>query len=160
MNRSKLSALLSLVLVFVSGGILGVCAYRLYSAPTVAPAGVNTGAPQKKQSPEEFRKSYSAAIAKEVKLDAEQVKKLNEILDETHAEFDKLREKSKPDYDALAKERDTLNEKFRPEREAIQNRQVEQINAMLRADQRALYAAWRTERDRQRKQRDQQRKKE
>ena len=157
MNRSKLSALLSLALVFVSGGILGAFAYRLYSAPSVAPAGVNPGAPPKKMSPEEFRKSYSAAIAKEVKLDEAQVKQLNAILDETHADFDKLREKSKADYDALSKERDAINEKWRPEREAIQNRQVERINAMLRPDQLKLYAAWRAERDRQRKQRDQQR---
>ena len=150
MNRFKFSALLSLVLVFVSGGVLGVFAYRLYWAPAVNPAGVNPGGPPKKLSPEDFRKNYSAAITKEVKLDAEQVRKLNEILDETHADFEKLREKSKSEYDTLSKERDSLNEKYRPEREAIQNRQVDKINAMLRPDQRTAYAAWRADRERER----------
>lgn len=154
MTRSKLSALLSLLMVFCSGGVLGAVAYRLYYAPSVSPAV--PGAPPKKMSPEEFRRNYSAALAKEVKLDAEQVKALNQILDETHTEFEKLRARSKPDYDALNKERDTLNEKWRPEREAIQNHQVERINAMLREDQKPLYNAWRAERDRQRKAREQQ----
>ncbi len=154
MIRSKLSALLALLLVFTSGGVVGAFAYRLYFAPTVSPAG--PPGPPKKMSPEEFRKNYSAALSKEVKLDPAQVALLNQILDETHTEFEKLREKSKSDYDALNKERDSLNEKWRPEREAIQNHQVDRINAMLREDQKPLYAAWRAERDRQRKAREQQ----
>jgi uncharacterized membrane protein len=150
MMRSKLSALLSLLMVFLSGGVLGAVAYRLYYTPSVAPAGPG-GAPPKKMSPEEFRRNYSAALAKEVKLDAGQVRQLNQILDETHTEFEKLRAKSKPDYDALNKERDALNEKWRPEREAIQNHQVDRINAMLSEEQKPLYTAWRAERERQRK---------
>ena len=54
---------------------------------------------------------------------------------------------------------DAFREKYRPDREAIHNQQVESINAMLRDDQRAKYAAWRAERERQRKMRDQQHKK-
>ena len=153
MMRSKLSALLSLAMVFCSGGVLGAVAYRLYFAPSVTPAGPS-GAPPKKMTPEEFRRNYSAALAKEVKLDAAQLKQLGVILDETHSEFEKLRQRSKPDYDALNKERDSLNEKWRPEREAIQNRQVDRINAMLREDQKPLYTAWRAERERQRKARE------
>ena len=154
MNKTKLSALISLILVFVSGGVIGAFAYRLYSVPnTASPAAA--GAPARKMLPEEFRKNYSATLAKEVKLDPDQVAKLNVILDETHAEFDKVREKSKPEWDALNKERDALAEKWRPERESIQARQTEKINAILRPDQRPLFAAWRVERDRQRKLRDQ-----
>ena len=52
-----------------------------------------------------------------------------------------------------------LNEKWKPERDAIHDRQVDQINAMLREDQRPLYASFRAERDRQRRLHDQQRKK-
>ena len=51
-----------------------------------------------------------------------------------------------------------MNEKWRPEREAIHNHQVESINGMLRADQRPLYEAFRAERERQRKLHDQQHK--
>jgi hypothetical protein len=154
MNQTKLSAFVSLILVFVSGGVLGAFAFRAYTGPsTVTPA--SAGATPRKMSPEEFRKNYSATLAKEIKLDSEQVAKLNVILDETHAEYDKVREKSKPEWDALNKERDNLAEKWRPEREAIQVRQTEKINAILRDDQRPLFAAWRAERDRQRKLRDQ-----
>jgi hypothetical protein len=156
MNKTKLSAFISLILVFVSGGVLGAFAYRIYSVPSAAPAAA--GAPPRKMSPEEFRKNYSATLAKEVKLDPDQVAKLNVILDETHADFDKLREKSKPEWDALNKERDALAEKWRPERESIQARQTDKINAILRPDQRPLFAAWRAERDRQRKLKDQSKK--
>jgi hypothetical protein len=159
MTRTKLSALLSLILVFASGGVLGAFAYRLYSVPAVTPAGTASG-PPKKLSPEEFRKHYSDALSKEVKLDEEQLRQLGVILDATRAEFDRLREKSKPEWDALNKERDNLRDKYRPEQDAIQARQVERINAMLRPDQRSRYEAWRAERDRLRRVRDQQRKKE
>ena len=157
MNKTKLYALLSLILVFVSGGVLGAFAFKLYSVPNVVTPASSSGTP-KKMSPEEFRKNYSAALAKELKLDAEQVQKLNTILDETHTDFEKLREKSKPDYDALNKERDSLNEKYRPERETIQARQTEKINSILTDAQKPLFQAWRAERDRQRKMRDQHKK--
>lgn len=159
MTKSKLTALLSLVLVFVSGGVCGAFAYRLYSAtPVMTTGGTPAGQPGR-PNPAEFRKRYTEDLTKAVKLDPEQVKRLNEILDQTRNEFDKLNEKMKPERDALNEKRDALNEKFRPEREAIHNHQVEQINAMLRGDQLPVYAAWRTERDRQRKLRDQQHKK-
>jgi hypothetical protein len=155
MNKSKLSALLSLILVFVSGGVLGAFTYRLYWAPAMPTTGAGGGAPaQKKGNPEDLRKSYVATLTKDVKLDESQVQKLNVILDQTHEEFEKLRLKSKPEWDALNEKREALFEKWRPDRDAIQNSQVEKINAILREDQRPLYAAVRAERERQRKLRD------
>jgi hypothetical protein len=151
MNKSKLSALLSLAFVFFSGAVLGAFAYRLYSANPVQ--GTLIVANQKK-SPEEFRKNYVSALTKEVKLDPEQVKQLNAILDETRDEFDKINEKHKAERDAINEKRSAFEDKLRPEREAIHNHQVEQINALLRDDQRSVYAAFRAERDRQRKLRD------
>jgi hypothetical protein len=159
MSKSKLSALLSLILVFASGAVLGAFAYRLYSATPVLTNG-NAGGAQSRPNPAEFRKRYAADLTKGIKLDPEQIKRLNVILDQTTEEFDKLNDKSKPEWDALNEKRDALREKYRPDREAIHNVQVERINAMLREDQRALYTAWRAERDaereRQRKLRDQQ----
>jgi hypothetical protein len=148
--------MLSLALVFLSGGVLGAFAYRLYSAtPVQSTLAPNT---PRKGSPEDFRRNYVASLAKDVKLDAEQVKRLNVILDQTREEFIRLDEKGKAERDALNEKRAAFEEKWRPEREAIHNRQVEQINAMLREDQRASYAAFRAERDRLRKQRDQHKK--
>jgi hypothetical protein len=158
MNKAKLSALLSLILVFASGGVLGAFAYRLYSAPAVQVTGGSGGAPPTRPSPEEVRRRVVSDLTSKVKLDAEQTKQLNAIMDQTHGEFEALREKGKPDWDALNQKRDALMERQRPEQEAIRTRQTERINAILREDQRPLYAAWRAERERQRKSRDQHKK--
>jgi len=157
MNRSKLSALLSLVLVFLSGGVLGAVAYRLYSASPVIP-GAPSNTPPPRKSPEDFRRDYVANLTKDVKLDADQVQRLNAILDQTGDEFKKLNEKNKPERDALNAQRQAFEDKWRPEREAIHNHQVDQINSILREDQKPLYAAFRAVRDRLRKLRDQHKK--
>jgi hypothetical protein len=157
MNRSKLSALLSLVLVFLSGGVLGAVAYRLYSASPVIP-GAPSNTPPPRKSPEDFRRDYVANLTKDVKLDADQVQRLNAILDQTGDEFKKLNEKNKPERDALNAQRQAFEDKWRPEREVIHNHQVDQINSILREDQKPLYAAFRAERDRLRKLRDQHKK--
>jgi hypothetical protein len=158
MNKSKLAVLLPLILVFVSGGMLGAFAYRLYSVPTVQTTGGTGGPPPARPSPEEVRRKVVADLSSKVKLDAEQAKQLNAIMDETHVEFDALREKYKPEWDALNQKREALTEKQRPEFDAIRSRQTERIKAILRDDQRSLYDAWRTERERQRKARDQHKK--
>src|SRR5262245_14660638 len=153
MIKSKASAVLSLLLVFLSGVVLGGFAYRLYSVPNVQTRGAEPGPPPH-LTPEEVRRKVVTDLTKAVKLDGEQSKQLNEIMDRAHVEFDQLRDKSKPEWDDLNQKREALVEKWRPEQEAIRNRQVEQINQMLREDQRPLYKAWREERDRQRKLRD------
>ncbi|HEY1495925.1 MAG TPA: hypothetical protein VGF49_15335, partial [Candidatus Solibacter sp.] len=77
-----------------------------------------------------------------VKMDDQQIATLQQILDQTRSDFHKMR--------------DRMN----AEGETIQASQVEKINAILREDQRPLYAALRAERDKQRKLRDQQHKQE
>lgn len=151
MPKSRLSAVLSLLLVFFSGGVLGAFTYRLYSIIPVQ-SGKDPGAPPKKFSPEEFRKRYVADLSSAVKLDDQQIAALNHVLDQTRDEAGKLNEKIKRDHDAV-------NEKWHPDREAIHNQQVESINGLLRPDQRPLYAAFRAERERQHRLREQQHKK-
>lgn len=158
MNKSKLAVLLPLILVFVSGGMLGAFAYRLYSVPTVTTGGGTGGPPPPRPSPEEVRRKVVADVTSKVKLDAEQAKQLNAIMDQTHVEFDALREKYKPEWDALNQKREALTEKQRPEFDAIRSHQTERIKAILRDDQRPLFDAWRSERERQRKARDQHKK--
>ena len=150
MPKSRLSAALSLLLVFLSGGVLGAFTYRLYSISPVH-SGKDAG-PPRKMSPEEYRKTYISDLTKAVKLDSQQIAALNGVLDQTRDEFDKLNEKVKAD-------RDALNEKWRPDREVIHNHQIERITGLLRPDQLPLYESFRTERDRQRKLHDEQRKK-
>lgn len=150
MPKSRLSAVLSLLLVFLSGGVLGAFSYRLYSIVPVQSSKDATS--PKKLSPDEWRKKYVSDFAAAVKLDSQQITALNGVLDRTHDEFDKLNEKIKPEHDAV-------NEKWRPDREAIHRRQVTSINSLLRPNQLPLYEAFRAERDRVRKLHDQQRQK-
>ena len=68
MPKSRLSAVLSLLLVFFSGGVLGAFAYRLYSTSSVH-SGRDTGGPPRKLSPEEFRKKYISDLTNAVKIE-------------------------------------------------------------------------------------------
>jgi hypothetical protein len=69
-----------------------------------------------------------------VNLDEKQIEQVNQILDETRAQFDQMRVKMRADG------------------EAIQNQQVSKITAILREDQTANYAAFRAEREKIRQQ--------
>jgi hypothetical protein len=141
MPKYKLSAVLSLLAVFLSGSVLGAVAYRLYAVSAVQGTGDAARKAPPKMSPEEFRKHYVEEFRTKVKMDDQQVAALQQILDQTRADFHKMRDKMNAEGDA------------------IQTAQVEKINAILRDDQRPLYAALRAEREKQRKQRDEQHKK-
>jgi len=137
MPKSKLSAAFYLALVFLSGALVGGLSYRLYAVSSVSAI---TGSA--KANPEEARRRYLDSIRSEVKLDEKQIEQVNRILDQTRAQFDEIRGK------------------MHAEGQAIQNRQVEEITAILRDDQKPLYAAFRTERERMRREmREKQRKK-
>jgi hypothetical protein len=125
MPKSRLTAALYLSLVFLSGALVGGLSYRLYAVNSVSAI---TGSPR--PTPEEARRRYMDSIRAKVNLDEQQVEQVNRILDETRAQFDQVRGK------------------MHAESQAIQNRQVEEITAILRDDQKPLYAAFREERER------------
>jgi hypothetical protein len=160
MNKSKLSAILSLVFVFASGLVLGGFAYRLYFVtPMIANAPASSPVLTPAQKKEEFKRKYVTTLTKEAKLDSDQVLKLNEILAKTDEEWQKVSESHKAERDALNAQRDEFRKKLHPEFEAVHNHQVDMINSILRDDQKALYASFRAKRDRDRKiMRDQQKK--
>jgi hypothetical protein len=125
MLKSRLSAGVYLALVFASGILVGAFAHQLYLTTKHAAATVQ-------RSPEEWRKRYVGELRDKVRLDVQQVQRLQQILDETRQKFHDLRESQKP-----------LGE-------AIQAEQVQKIRAMLRADQQAAYDRVRAERERRR----------
>jgi len=126
MLKSRLSAFVSLLLVFLSGALVGAFAYRLVAVNTVLTSGANGPRPPR-PDPEEVRKHLDAEMRDRVKLDSEQIAKYNKILDETHDEFDQIHKKA--------------NEETR----ALRERQAEKVNAILREDQKPLYAQLRAE---------------
>jgi hypothetical protein len=129
MTKPRLSAAVYLSLVFLSGALVGGLSYRLYAVN-----GVSAITGSSRPSPEEARRRYMDSIRSRVKLDEQQIEQVNRILDETRAQFDQVRGK------------------MHAEGQAIQNRQVEEITAILRDDQKPLYAAFREERERLRQQ--------
>src|SRR5213595_514773 len=134
MPKYKLSVVLSLMVVFLSGSVLGAVAYRLYAVSAVQ--GVGVGRKPGRVSPEEFRKHYVEEFRTKVKMDDKQIAALQLILDETRAAGHKMRER------------------MNAEGETIQAAQVAKINAILREDQLPLYAELRAEHKRQRQLRD------
>ncbi len=130
MPKSRVSAALSLLLVFVSGALVGVLAHRAY-VTRMAPASANPPRGPRRD-PQEWRKHIVPLMREQMKMDDQQVVQLNQILDETDVQFRDVREKW-----------NTANH-------AIQKTMVDRINAILRPDQQKLYAEWREARERER----------
>ena len=128
MPKNRLSALASLLLVFLSGILVGVVGHRLYMVNTVVTAP-RPGRPD----PEEIRKHIVAEMRDRVKLDDQQTAQLNQIFDATKQQFDELHKKG--------------NQESR----AIRDKQRSEIKAILRPDQIPLYEAYQKERDEQHK---------
>jgi hypothetical protein len=135
MPKSRTSAVLYLFLVFLSGALVGTFAYRLYSMKTVS-AGVPATRPT--PTPEELRRHYIQDLNARVKMDGDQLQKLNQILDDTKASFNEM------------------HSRMRTEGQSIQNHQVDEINSMLRPDQRPAYAQFRADREKLRQLRNRQ----
>ncbi len=114
-------------LVFASGVVLGAFGHRLYAVSTTNTKGT-------KMPPEEFRKKVVAEYQSRLKLNDDQVAKLNMILDETRARIEDTRQKMHPAYQKIREEQ---NEKFRN---------------MLRPDQQVEFDKMHKEREERQKQ--------
>jgi len=128
MPKSKLSAFLSLLLVFFSGAILGAFANRLYMVRTVLSSG-SIDRPNPPHDPQEVRRHLVSEMQQEVKLDDQQVAELNKIYDETREKGDQVRRNA--------------NNEMR----AVWENQTARIKAILRPDQEPLYDALRARHD-------------
>jgi len=85
MKRWNPPIALYLLLVFVSGAVVGALGYRTYKPPS---ASSNA-----RVSPEEFRRQYLQEIKTRVNLNDDQLQKVNAILDETRTRFHNARDK-------------------------------------------------------------------
>jgi len=128
MPKTKFSALLSLLLVFGSGILVGAVGYRLYMVNSVSMAP--PGRPPQRD-PEEVRKRIVSEMQQKIKLDEAQVQQLNQIYDQTRQAFDALHKQSSQ------------------ESRVIWDKQKEEVRAILRPDQLPLYEQYQKERDEQ-----------
>lgn len=126
MKRSSLSLALSLLLVFASGIAVGVFGRGYYESTAV------TTKSERPRSSDDYRKAYVDEMSKRLTLNPAQQAKLNEVLDDTRTKYRAVRERHKP------------------EMKAIQDQQVETVNAMLTELQRMEYAKMRAEREEKR----------
>jgi hypothetical protein len=122
MKRPGYVAALYVALVFLSGAVVGIFGYRLYTARTVS-ASVNV------PRPADFRKKYVEDITVRVHLSPEQVAQVGAILDETRNRWNEEHNRSKQQLaqihdDQVQKIHEILSpaqvpdyEKFRVERE-------------------------------------------
>jgi transposase len=124
MANTKLSAFLSLLLVFVSGIVVGSVGYHVYNTKFGPPPG-----PPQKRSPEDFVKRAVTEMTREVHLDDAQITQLRQIYQETSAAFDQTHAE--------------LTAKLHAQGQVIHDQQVEKIKAILRPNQIPLYDALR-----------------
>jgi len=137
MPKVKVTAGIYLIVVFASGVMVGVAANRLYMVKTVL--STKEAPTPRRLGPAEWRKHFIEQMQSRVKVDGQQLSKLQEILDDTNQQLRQLHEGRK-DEDA----------RRRAEDQAVQNGMIDKINAILREDQRSLYQQLRAEREAER----------
>ncbi len=121
MKRANLSIVVYVVLVFLSGALVGGVGFSLYNSRA---AGHKT----EPCSPEALRQRYREELRTRLQLGPDQLKKLDVILDDTHSRFVALRDK------------------YKPEVKVIQDAHADSIRAILDDRQRAEYEKLRQER--------------
>src|SRR5215471_12946438 len=119
MKRWNTPIALYLFLVFVSGAVVGALGYRLYSPPSA----------RSNQTPEQWRHQYVTELQSRVNMTPEQLKKVNEILDDTDRCYNAAR-------DQHHKEVDRIKEDYRSK-----------LRAILTPEQLPKYEKFRAERD-------------
>jgi hypothetical protein len=135
MKKAGLSAGLYLLLVFLSGAVVGAFSHRLYTMNSVF-AGVS---PTK---PDEYRRQYVKEIRSKLSLTDQQVSQLTAILDNTRARY----------HDVKARWDHQAKDAARPELKAIQAEQVQQIKGILSDTQKPEYEKFLAEREKRHQQ--------
>lgn len=129
MKRSTLSTGIYVLLVFLSGAVVGGFAHRLYMMNSVF---AGPAVPK----PDEVRRQYIEEMRTRLSLSGDQVTTISGILDSTKARYHEVKQR----WDKYAKDAS------KPELRAIQEDQIEKVNQILSEPQRAEYEKLREER--------------
>ena len=142
MPKSPFLAFLSLLAIFVCGAVSGALGYRLYMVSPVfghsQPPGVMGLRKGLAADPEAVRKRLVEDMRQRLKLDDAQLEQLNQIFDDTRAQFDQIHKE--------------MNDRGH----AVWDKQVAEVKAILRPDQEPLYDKLRAEHEAARKRRHEQ----
>jgi len=134
MPKSRLIAFLYLLVVFMSGAVVGALTYRLYAVNSLLRSNA---IPRPKPTPEEVRRHIVSDLRTRVHMDDRQIAEVNRIMDETRDAFHQIR--------------DAMNQQGRK----VHDQQWEKVKALLRPDQKPLYDRWAAEREAERQRREQ-----
>jgi hypothetical protein len=126
MRPTNFSATIYLLLVFISGVVVGGLGLGFYNQHSA-------GAKSNPCTPDAVRRRVVDELKSRLNLNPDQVQKVNSILDQTRVRYHSLREK------------------YKPEVQAIQADQVNNIRAILDDKQRGEYEKMRQEREHERK---------
>jgi hypothetical protein len=126
--KSNATIAFYLTLVFAAGISVGAFGHRLYTANSVT-----ASAPERRQTPEEYRRTYLAEARTRLQLDEKQATEIAAILEKTGQRYREFRERTRPEMDQ------------------IQTDQINSIRAVLNEKQKAEYELWRAERDARRR---------
>ena len=129
MPRTRISAAFYLILVFVSGILVGAVSHRLYMTKTAS-------ANNSPQTMAEYRKRYLSEMRAKDKVNDAQVAAVTALLDHAKGKFD-----------ALHAQDTALHDK-------IQQDLIDSIRAQLTDPQKVAYDQWREERERAKREAD------
>jgi hypothetical protein len=121
-SSTKVSAAVTLLLVFASGILVGAVSNRLYMVRT---ASANAPAPR---TMAQYRKQFFEEMRVKVGATDAQIARMDVVLDDAK------------------KKLDALHAEHKPMREKIDHDRIEGIRAVLDDKQRAAYDQWREER--------------
>ncbi len=93
MKRTNLPAVLIAILLFGLGTVVGALAHRYYS-PSVVIAN----------SPESFRQTYISEMKSKLALNTKQIASLQDILDDTKAQIQAVRDRTHPEMVRIRQE--------------------------------------------------------
>jgi hypothetical protein len=134
MSPKSLPIAFYLLLVFVSGAVVGALGYRTYNPPvarSVNPAAIPAG---------DWRRQYMDESKARLDLTPDQVKQLSTIMDDTEMRFRQARERE--------------NQEIRQ----IRDEHIEKVKMMLSPEQRPKYEKLHAEREARAKEQEQQQK--
>jgi hypothetical protein len=140
MPKSKVSAFLSVLLVFASGAAMGAVGYRLYVVKTVAssvqpPSKKKLSPEEMHKRTEEMRKRIVAHLKDAVKLNDQQLIEVQKIYDWQGEQFTQVNAKYESQVDQQRHE-------YQQQLHQMHDASVMKIKALLTADQQPLYDKW------------------
>ena len=135
MKLTRASAVLWMAVLLVCGGVLGALGHRVYSLSTVSASNPLFRGADGRRNPEAFRKRFMEDMSTRLKLNSDQVQKIEAVMDDTREQFRQARTS------------------IDPQMQKIRQQQEARIDQLLSTEQKTEWEKMRQERAQDRKKR-------